>query len=95
MFPTDTTEIVKTVQKLKTKCSEGFDGLSTKLLQATIHEISIPLEHLINKSFVTGIVPVNLKVAKIIPVFKSGNNKIFSNYRPVSILLAFSKINEK
>ena len=95
MHPTDTTEIVRTVQKLKTKCTEGFDGLSTKILQVTIHEIAIPLEHIIDKSFVTGIVPANLKVAKIIPVFKPGNNKMLNNYRPISILPAFSKIMQK
>ena len=67
MHPTDTTAIIRTIQKIKTKCKEGFDGLSTKILQAAIHEIASP--HIKNKSFVTGIVSVNLKVAKIIPVF--------------------------
>ena len=45
--------------KLKTKCSEGFDSLSTKLVQKTIEEIAIPLEHITNQSFVTGVVPDN------------------------------------
>ena len=43
----------------KTKCSEDFDSLSTKLIQQTIEEITIPLEYIINQSFVTGIVPDN------------------------------------
>ena len=30
----------------------------------TINEIAIPLEHIINPSFVTGSIPVNLKIAK-------------------------------
>ena len=29
----------------------------------TINEIAIPLEHIINPSFVTGSIPVNLKIA--------------------------------
>ena len=45
MHPTHKTEIEIIVRNLKTKCTEGFDGLSTKLLQATIHEITTPLEH--------------------------------------------------
>ena len=50
---------------------------------------------IINLSFVTGIVPDNLKIAQIIPILKSRNNQLFNNYRPVSILPALSKIMEK
>ena len=95
MHPTQKTEIEHIVRNLKTKCTEGVDGISTKLLQATIHEISTPLEHILNQSIVTGTVPENLKIAKVVPVYKSGNTKMFNNYRPISILPAISKIMEK
>ena len=36
-----------------------------------------------------------MKLAKVIPIFKSGNNKLFNNYRPISILPAYSKLMEK
>ena len=36
-----------------------------------------------------------MKTAKVIPLFKSGDNDTFSNYRPVSLLSQFSKILEK
>ena len=36
-----------------------------------------------------------MKIAKIVPVFKAGNQKILNNYIPISILPAFSKILEK
>jgi hypothetical protein len=36
-----------------------------------------------------------LKLAKIVPLFKSGDSQQISNYRPVSILSLFSKIVEK
>ena len=39
------TEIELIVRNLKTKRTEGIDGISTKLLQATIHEITTQLEH--------------------------------------------------
>ena len=42
-----------------------------------------------------GVFPDQLKIAKIVPVFKAGNKKILNNYRPISILPAFSKILEK
>jgi hypothetical protein len=42
-----------------------------------------------------GVVPDDLKVAKIIPIYKSDDKRTISNYRPISVLLTFSKILEK
>ena len=36
-----------------------------------------------------------MKIAMIVPLFKSGEDSIFSNYRPVSLLAQFSKVLEK
>ena len=36
-----------------------------------------------------------MKIAKIVPIHKSGNTKILNNHRPISILPAFSKLLEK
>ncbi len=36
-----------------------------------------------------------MKLAKIIPIFKSGLKPEFNNYRPISMLSQFSKILEK
>ena len=80
---------------MKPKTSQGHDNISTKLLKETIDLILIPLTHIINQSFTSGIVPGNMKIAKIIPIFKSGNQEIMNNYRPISLLPAFSKLLEK
>jgi hypothetical protein len=53
------------------------------------------LSHIFNQSLVSGIVPSILKIAKVIPTFKAGDNHTFSNYRPISILPSISKILEK
>ena len=54
-----------------------------------------PLTHLINKSIHQGIFPDDLKIAKVFPVYKSGDKSNISNYRPISVLSFFSKVFEK
>ena len=60
-----------------------------------INEIAPVLSHIFNKSLLSGIVPSQLKFAKVNQIFKSGDNQVFSNYRPISILPSISKILEK
>ena len=43
----------------------------------------------------TGTFPDELKIARVIPLFKYGNRNLMSNYRPISILPTLSKIFEK
>ena len=57
--------------------------------------ISIPLCEIINESFVSGIFPDPLKLAKVIPLYKKQSPDDPSNYRPISLLSIFSKIIEK
>ncbi len=43
----------------------------------------------------TGIFPDKLKIAKIIPPHKKDEETLFTNYRPISLLPALSKIFER
>ena len=43
----------------------------------------------------TGIFPDKLKIAKITPIFKKDDETLFTNYRPISLLPAISKIFER
>ena len=51
--------------------------------------------YLINLSFSDGYFPDELKLAKVIPLYKTNDPTLFSNYRPVSLLPLFSKLFEK
>lgn len=72
--------------------AHGHDGIKSVLIKETIDYIIKPFSHIISLSLKTGIVPQDLKIAKVIPIFKTGDSKKFSNYRPISILPCISKI---
>jgi len=44
-----------------------------------------------NMSFAKGIVPHQLKISKVIFVYKKGNRNFVGNYRPISLLNVFEK----
>ena len=50
----------------------------------------IPLTYFINLSISQGHFPSELKLAKLIPIYKSGDKQIIENYRPISVLPFFS-----
>ena len=57
--------------------------------------IVIPLCHIINVSFTTGVFPNLLKIAKVLPLHKGGSTQDMNNFRPISLLSIFDKIIEK
>ena len=81
--------------KLKPKTSSGPDSISSKLLKAMIPYIISPVCHLFNLSLKTGYIPIQLKTAKIIPIYKCEDSDLFTNYRPISLLSSLSKLLEK
>ena len=54
-----------------------------------------PAETYILLSFEKARFPDSLKIAKVTPVYKSGDSSSLSNYRPVSVLPCFSKMLER
>ena len=83
------------INKMKPKRSAGPDNISTKLLKEILPIIISPLCHIFNLSLQTGYVPPRFKLAKVIPIFKTGDRDTFNNYRPISLLSSFSKVLEK
>ena len=54
--------------------------------------VCIPLKHICDMSFQSGIFPFELKIANVVPIAKTSDEMVFSNYRPVSVLPVFSKL---
>ena len=57
--------------------------------------ISAPLAKLTNISFHNGAFPDILKIAKVIPIFKSESRVACNNYKPISLFSNIKKIIEK
>ena len=92
MKPIVADKVVKIISKLNQNKSPGHDGIGNLIVKKVASIISKPLTDIFNLSLSTGIVPEQLKLAKVIPIYKKEDPKIFSNYRPVSVLPCFSKI---
>ena len=73
----------------------GPDNISPYFIKVAPAIVSEPLSEFVNYSFTLGIFPDILKLAKVVPVFNSGNKRVVTNYRPISLLSSFSKIFEK
>ena len=93
--PVNKEQIKKVIDTLKPKMSFGHDDIPTKVVKIASEHILRPLTHIINQSLDSGVVPGQLKMAKVIPIFKAGDPEQLQNYRPVSLLPIFSKIYEK
>ena len=88
-------ELESEINNLNSKKSPGYDGISSQVIKAIATEISEPLSHIFNLSFVSGTIPDHLKIALVTPIFKANENNEFKNYRPISVLTCFSKLLEK
>ena len=75
--------------------SPGHDELPPFVAKTCMEGYIEPITHLVNESLKSGIFPSELKLARVVPIFKSGDPSLLTNYRPISVLSFFSKILEK
>ena len=92
--PVTENEICKIIGSFKDSAA-GWDDLKSSMIKHIKESIIVPLVHICNRSFETGIFPSELKIANVVPIYKSGDEMVFSNYRPVSVLPVFSKLLER
>ncbi len=88
-------EVFNTTKQLQDKKSCDMNGISSYLIKNVLNCIIEPVSHVFNLSVSSGVVPDQLKIAKISPIHKSGDTSDADNYRPISLLCTFSKILEK
>ena len=88
-------EIQKIIKSLKPKRSCGPDLLPSWVLKEIYMEISAPLKIIINHCIKAKKIPKMFKHAKVLPLFKQGDQDNVNNFRPISLLPATSKVLEK
>ena len=65
------------------------------MLKNCAASIAYPLYIIFNKSFHTGFIPNDWKLANVVPVFKKGDKALVENYRPISLISLIMKVFEK
>lgn len=93
--PCSQTDVFQEIMCLNEKKAVGLENIPIKFLKMSAEYISSALANIFNQCILKGIFPSKLKVAKIIPIHKSGSAIKATNYRPISVLSPFSKIFEK
>lgn len=74
--------ISKTFAAVRATC---YDNVLLSIIRLTIDSIVEPFTHIINLFISQGIVPDEMKIARVIPLIKAGDHSLFANYRPVSV----------
>ena len=86
--------MINVILLLKNSCA-GWDDIPAYVMKRCINVYIEPLTHIIDKSMKEGVFPSELKLAKVVPIFKSGDSSKITNYRPISVLSFFSKVSKE
>ena len=79
MNPCTTYEIKRLINSLPSKTSSGHDDISNKLLKEICKPLLPALDYIVNESLKLGIFPTVMKLAEVVPLFKSGKSEIVGN----------------
>lgn len=88
-------EVASVVANMPTNKAAGPDGIMAKVIKDNIDLFCVPLCRIFNHAIHSSLYPDTLKVAKVVPIFKTGDPNNPSSYRPISVLSVVNTIFEK
>ena len=88
-------QVLEELTSISSQKVSGLDNICVKLLKLGKDAVAPILCKIFNLSLKQGCFPDDLKVARVIPIYKVGKQEEFSNYRPISIVPVCSKVLEK
>ena len=77
------------IKSFANKTSTDYNGMNMFILKKITNFIVDPFLHVCNISFSKGVFPDALKIARVIPLFKSGDKHVFTNYEMCHFYLSF------
>ena len=88
-------KLTASLNKMKTSHGSGNDGIASYFLKIALPIIKGSLCDLFNLSLFSGKFPDCWKIARVAPIFNSGQRDDRSNYRPISVLPFISRLFDK
>ena len=94
--PVSRRELNIIIRNMRPTKSAGVDGLSMRIIKDYYQVLAPAIHHLVNIIITTKIFPTSLKVAKVLPLLKTGKDSSqCGSYRPINLLPALSKVAER
>ena len=83
--------VIESLKAVNSNKATGPDNIPGRVLKIAAEFLS-PSLTIFNRSLSMGIYPDDWKMARVLPIFKSGEKSDLGNYRPISIISAIAKV---